>query len=232
VKARVIVITGAFGVLGRAVASAAVEQGARVGLLDIASSPPTEITSLAQASVHLGAGTDVLSPSASQAAMAAVNARFGGIDALINVAGGFLWQTVADGNPTAWESLYRLNVMSALNASLAALPYLRLSSAGRIVNIGAAAALKAGTGMGAYAASKSAVHRLTESLAEELKETGITVNAVLPSIIDTPTNRREMPDADPGKWVSPAALASVILFMASGGASAVTGALIPVTGRG
>jgi NAD(P)-dependent dehydrogenase (short-subunit alcohol dehydrogenase family) len=164
--------------------------------------------------------------------MAAVNDRFGRIDALINIAGGFRWQTIQDGDPQTWDELYRLNVTSTLNASIACLPYLRQAKAGRIVNIGAAAALKAGTGMGAYAAAKSAVHRLTESLADELKAEGITVNAVLPSIIDTPANRKDMPDADRSKWVAPVELASIILFLASDAASALTGALIPVTGRG
>jgi NAD(P)-dependent dehydrogenase (short-subunit alcohol dehydrogenase family) len=164
--------------------------------------------------------------------MAAVNDRFGRIDALINIAGGFRWQTIHDGDPQTWDELHRLNVISTLNASIACLPYLRRAKAGRIVNIGATAALKAATGMGAYAAAKSAVHRLTESLAEELKAEGITVNAVLPSIIDTPANRKDMPDADRSKWVAPAELAAVILFLASDAASALTGALIPVTGRG
>ena len=113
----------------------------------------------------------------------------------------------------------------------AALPYLKQSDAGRIVNVGANGALKSAAGMGAYAASKAAVHRLTESLAEELKSSTVTVNAVLPSILDTPQNRADMPDADPAKWVAPADLAAVILFLASPEARAVTGALIPVTGK-
>jgi NAD(P)-dependent dehydrogenase (short-subunit alcohol dehydrogenase family) len=99
------------------------------------------------------------------------------------------------------------------------------------VNIGANAAIRAAAGMGAYAASKAAVARLTESLAEELKDKGITVNAVLPSIIDTPQNRTDMPDADFTRWVSPAQLAEVILFLLSDASAAVTGALLPVTGR-
>ncbi|MCY1454645.1 3-oxoacyl-[acyl-carrier-protein] reductase FabG [compost metagenome] len=115
--------------------------------------------------------------------------------------------------------------------SKAALPLLTQGTHGRIVNIGAGAALKAGMGMGAYAASKAGVARLTESLAEELKDTGVTVNAVLPSIIDTLQNRADMPDADFSRWVSPAELAAVILFLLSSEASAVTGALIPVSGR-
>jgi NAD(P)-dependent dehydrogenase (short-subunit alcohol dehydrogenase family) len=127
--------------------------------------------------------------------------------------------------------MHALNVKTTLNASRAALPHLKASPEGRIVNIGANGAVKAGHGMGAYAASKAGVHRLTEALAEELKPTSVTVNAVLPSIIDTAANRADMPDADPKKWVAPADLAAVILFLASPEARAVTGALIPVTGK-
>ena len=127
--------------------------------------------------------------------------------------------------------LYAMNVKTAANASRAALPWLRKSAAGRIVNVGAMGAVKSAAGMGAYGASKAGVHRLTESLAEELKGEGITVNAVLPSIIDTPANRADMPDADFSAWVSPADLAKVMLFLASPDGRAVTGALLPVTGR-
>jgi NAD(P)-dependent dehydrogenase (short-subunit alcohol dehydrogenase family) len=127
--------------------------------------------------------------------------------------------------------MFAVNVKTALFASRAAIPFLKQSGQGRIINIGANAALKAGAGMGAYAASKSGVHRLTESLAEELKADGITVNAVLPSIIDTPANRADMPKADFATWVSPRALAEVILFLASDAGAPITGALLPVTGR-
>ena len=160
-----------------------------------------------------------------------VKAKFGRLDALLNIAGGFQWETVEGGKDDAWERMYALNLMTALNACRAALPYLIESGAGRIVNVGAQSALHAASGMGPYAASKSAVHRLTESLANELKEKSVTVNAVLPSIIDTPGNRREMPKADFDRWVAPADLAAVMLFLASDEAKAITGALIPVTGR-
>jgi NAD(P)-dependent dehydrogenase (short-subunit alcohol dehydrogenase family) len=126
--------------------------------------------------------------------------------------------------------MYALNVLTALNASRAALSHLAASSSGRIVNVGAMGALQAGAGMGAYAASKAGVHRLTEALAAEWKGK-ITVNAVLPSIIDTPANRASMPKADFGKWVTPQELANVILFLVSDAASAITGALLPVSGR-
>ena len=134
------------------------------------------------------------------------------------------------GDTATWERLYRVNTLTALNASRAAIPHLIASGSGRIINIGALGALKAGSGMGPYAASKSGVHRLTEALANELKG-NVTVNAVLPSTIDTPANRRDMPKADFSTWVTPQELANVILFLASPEASAITGALIPVSGR-
>jgi len=126
--------------------------------------------------------------------------------------------------------MYALNVLTALNTSRAAIPFLQASPAGRIVNVGAMGALQAGSGMGPYAASKAGVHRLTEALAAEYKGK-ITVNAVLPSTIDTEANRTSMPKADFAKWVRPQELADVILFLVSDAASAVTGALIPIAGR-
>jgi NAD(P)-dependent dehydrogenase (short-subunit alcohol dehydrogenase family) len=113
----------------------------------------------------------------------------------------------------------------------AALPYLLQSGSGRIVNIGAMAAAKAAAGMGAYAASKAGVARLTEALADELKDRHVTVNAILPSILDTPRNRLDMPQADFTRWVKPVEAAEVIAFLVSDAARAVTGALIPVAGR-
>jgi len=227
---RVVAITGAFGVLGAAVAKAAAGQGARVVLIDFAPDPPAGLMeACGPGAVALG-GVD-LADAARASAVVDKAAESGGLDALINVAGGFRWQTVEEGDPAAWDHLYALNVKTTLNATRAALPYLKRSQGGRIVNIGANGAVKASAGMGAYAASKAAVHRLTESLAEELKADGVTVNAVLPSIIDTPTNRADMPDADFGAWVAPADLAAVVLFLASPAARAVTGALVPVTGR-
>jgi len=147
------------------------------------------------------------------------------------VAGAFRWQTVADGDLGNWDLLYTVNLRTAVVASKAALPYLRARGGGRIINVGAAAAAKAGKGMGAYAAAKAGVAKLTESLAEEVKDQGINVNAVLPSIIDTPANRADMATADFSRWVTPKALADVILFLASDAARAVTGALLPVAGR-
>ena len=223
-QGRKIVITGGLGVLGRAVAEAALGSGARVALIDFA----------AEGTVPGGAmligGVDLSEHAAAEAAMARANQALGGVDALLNIAGGFVWQTHAEGEPEGWDRMFRMNLKTAANATRAALPYLEASGSGRVVNVGANGALKAAAGMGAYAASKAGVHKLTESLAEELKGR-VTVNAVLPSIIDTAQNRADMPDADPAKWVRPEELAAVMLFLASEQASAVTGALVPVTGR-
>jgi NAD(P)-dependent dehydrogenase (short-subunit alcohol dehydrogenase family) len=229
-EGRVVVVTGAFGALGRVVVEAAAARGASAAALGEAPAPSAELAQRLRPPILVVAGTDLASADQARAAMAAVNSHFGRIDALVNVAGGFLWEKIESGAPQNWERMFALNLKTTLNASQAALPYLVASGAGRIVNVGALAALKAGAGMGPYAASKSGVHRFTESLAEEFKGRSVTVNAVLPSTIDTPANRTSMPDADFSKWVAPGDLAAVILFLASREAGAVTGALVPVTG--
>ena len=226
---RVIAITGAFGVLGQAVAKAAAGQGARLALIDYAADAPAGLPGGADVMV-LG-GVDLTDPVHAGAAMDAAAERFGGIDALLNIAGGFKWETVQGGSIESWPEMYRLNVLTATNASRSAVPHLKRSAAGRIVNVGSSAALKASLGMGSYAASKAGVHALTQALAEELKGDEVTVNAVLPSILDTAINRADMPNADFSAWVQPADLAAVMLFLASEAAVAVTGALVPVTGR-
>lgn len=222
---RIFAITGGFGVLGQAVARAALAAGHTVALIDAA--PASQ--GAPEGALSLG-GVDLTDPAAAAEAFAEIADRLGGLDVLVNVAGGFVWQTLADGDPDQWERLYRLNTLTNANASRAALPHLLASRAGRIVSVGANGAVKAAGGMGAYAASKAGVHRLTESLAEELKGK-VTVNAVLPSIIDTPANRADMPDADFTAWVTADEVAQAILWLASEQASGVTGALLPVVGR-
>jgi NAD(P)-dependent dehydrogenase (short-subunit alcohol dehydrogenase family) len=226
-SAPVAVITGAFGVLGQSLVRAALAAGYQVAALDFADAPSAALPTGAE---PFG-GVDLAEPAMAEAAMAGVVGRFGRIDALFNVAGGFTWETVGDGDPASWHRMHRLNVMTTLNASRAVLASFKTQGAGRIVNVGANGAVKAAMGMGAYAASKAGVHRLTEALAEEFKAEGITVNAVLPSIIDTPTNRTDMPDADFSQWVQPDDLAAVMIFLASPAARGITGALLPVTGK-
>ncbi len=222
---KVIVVTGAQGALGKIVVEMALTRGARVAGIDHA---PAQMQATA---AHAEFGDVDLSDAAqARTAIDAAAKHFGRLDVLINIAGGFAFETVGDGDIKTWQRMYALNVLTALNASRAALTHLVASNAGRIINIGALGAVQAGSGMGPYAASKAGVHRLTEALASEWKGK-VTVNAVLPSIIDTQANRASMPKADVSKWVTPQELAEVILFLASDAASAVTGALIPVSGR-
>ncbi|MEY9184317.1 NAD(P)-dependent dehydrogenase (short-subunit alcohol dehydrogenase family) [Bradyrhizobium sp. USDA 326] len=224
-QGKVIIVTGALGALGTVVAEAALARGARVAGINHA---PSQLSATHER-IEIG-GVDLSDAAQANNAVETAANHFGRLDALINIAGGFAFETVGDGDMKTWQRMHALNVLTALNASRAALPHLAGSKAGRIVNIGAMGALQAGSGMGPYAASKAGVHRLTEALANEWKGK-VTVNAVLPSIIDTAANRADMPKADFSKWVTPQELAEVILFLASDAASGVTGALIPVGGR-
>ena len=228
-QGKIVAVTGGFGQLGLAVVRAALDAGAQVAALDRARQP-ADTKALAGALV-LG-DIDLAESSAATKALDQVVAQFGGLDALVNIAGTFRWETLEKGSLDTWDLLYRVNLRSAVSTSHAALPHLKKRGGGRIINIGAgAAATKASAGMGAYTASKAGVAKLTEALAEEVKDRGITVNAILPSTIDTPANRADMPNADFSRWVPPKAIADVIVFLLSDQASAVTGALIPVSGR-
>ncbi|MGE0371685.1 MAG: SDR family NAD(P)-dependent oxidoreductase [Gammaproteobacteria bacterium] len=222
-QGKVVVITGGFGVLGRAAGQAAREAGAKPVLIDYAPVPEDLHNMIA-----LG-GVDLTNADAAAAAIAAARDVGGRIDALFNIAGGFAWSTVADSSLELWEKMFAINTKTALNASRAALPHL-IETKGAIVNVGANGAVRAGAGFGAYAASKQGVHKLTEAMADELKGE-VRVNAVLPSVLDTAQNRKDMPDANFRAWVAPASLAKVMLFLASDEARDITGALIPVTGR-
>ncbi|WP_037521974.1 SDR family oxidoreductase [Sphingobium yanoikuyae] len=221
--AGVVAVTGAAGALGRAAVQVLRAAGWTVAGIDLGDVPADGVD------LALG-GIDLSDEQAVAGAAAKIGEALGGLDGLVNIAGGFSWETVEDGSVATWDRLYGMNVRTALIATRALLPLLR-DGGGAIVNIGAAASVKAAAGMGAYAASKAGVARLTEALAEELKDAGVRVNAVLPSIIDTPANRADMPDADVSRWVSPEALGGVIAFLLSPAAEPITGALIPVTGR-
>ncbi|MCC6379590.1 MAG: SDR family NAD(P)-dependent oxidoreductase [Burkholderiales bacterium] len=225
-----VMITGASGNLGRAVSTAFAARGANLVLL-ARNGTQLDATFPGGDPRRMLVAADLLDPSQAEAAAAAAVARFGRIDVLCNLAGGFrMGPPVHATADSDWAALFDLNVRTLLHAARAVVPRMLAAGSGRIVNVGAFAAQRGTAGMGAYAASKSAVIRLTESMAAELRGKGINVNCVLPTVIDTPENRAAMPDADPARWVAPHDLASVIAFLGSGAARAVHGAAVPVTG--
>lgn len=231
VNGKIVALTGGFGSLGLTAARVLAERGARLALIGHGKAPGAQaLPSQLAGALQIG-GVDLREPAATQQAIDSIAQQLGGLDALVNVAGGFRWETIADGSADTWDLMFQMNVKTTLNASKSAIPHLVASQGGRIVNISAGAAIKAAAGMGAYSASKAGVSRLTEALAEELKDKGVTVNAILPSIIDTPQNRADMPDADFSRWVKGEEIGAVIAFLLSEDAQAITGASIPVVGR-
>ncbi len=229
--ARAIIITGAFGALGAAVARRFAATEACLGLIDLGAVPAWAQARFAPPH-RLYGGVDLSASAATAAAVEDFAAACGGLDVLVNLAGGFEWQPLDAQKLEVWDRMFTMNLKTAVVTSAAALPRLKARGAGCIVNVGAGAAARAAAGMGAYTASKAGIQRLTESLAEELKDSHITVNCVLPGTLDTPRNRADMPQADFSRWVAPEALADVIAFLASDAARAVTGAAVRVAGRG
>lgn len=219
-------ITGAAGNLGRAVAQAFASEGASLILMDL----HVEQLRSAYGGEDGGKRFAVADLRDAQSVARALPAGTR-IDVLCNIAGGFrMGQSVHETTDDTWELMLGLNAKSVVNCARAVVPGMLAAGRGKIVNIGAIAGLSGKANMGAYIASKSAVIRLTESMAAELREKGINVNCVLPSTIDTPQNRKDMPKADPKRWVAPEALAEVVLFLASDAARAIHGASIPVAG--
>lgn len=215
---RQIIITGGSGALGRAVVSKAVALGAKVFSFDLANGDIDGVT------YHV---VDLLDSKAVSEAVA----NIGPVDALFNLAGGFsMGPQVQDNDSDEWQRMFAMNVDTLRNMVQAVVPGMQQAGYGKIVNVGALGALQGAAGMGSYIAAKSAVMKLTETLSEELKTQGINVNAVLPSMIDTPANRQAMPDADPSQWVATDDLANAICFLGSDAATAIHGALLPVRG--
>jgi len=225
-----VIVTGAAGNLGRAIAHAFAARGANLVLLDrrreqLDGSHGNETPQ------RLHIAVDLLDPAQVDTAVQTAADRFGRIDVLCNVAGGFRMGTPVHATSDAdWNFLFDINARTLLHVNRTVVPRMLAGGGGKIVNVGAYAAQKGVANMGAYVAAKSAVIRLTETMAAELRERNINVNCVLPTIIDTPENRRAMPDANPSKWVAPGDLANVVVFLASPEARAVHGAALPVTG--
>ena len=227
---RTVMITGAAGHLGRAVAAAFAERGASLVLVDLT----REALHKAYAGEderRLFVPTNLLEQREVEAAVGEALARFEHVDVLCNIAGGFrMGEAVHETSDANWNFLFDINTRTLLNAVRAIVPQMLKAGGGKIVNVGAFAAQKGVAQMGAYTAAKGTVIRMTEAMAGELRDKNINVNCVLPTIIDTPENRAAMPKADPAKWVAPADLANVMVFLASDAARAVHGAALPVTG--
>lgn len=230
-EGKTVLITGGFGNLGIVVAGEAAQRGANIVLIDRAPVPDDERLAQLPGDRMLALGdVDLTDLDQANGAVSAATDKFGGIDALLNIAGGFCWETFSDNELNNWDFMYTINVKTAVTTTKAALPGL-LQRGGAVVCVSAGPALKADMGMGPYAASKAGVARFVESLSQEVKDKGVRINAVMPSVIDTPQNRKDMPDADFSAWVTPEALANVVLFLVSEQSSAITGALIPVFNR-
>ena len=227
---QVVVITGASGNLGRALAAAFAARNAQLVLVD-RQRDRLDAAYGAEDERRLHVAADLMNAEAVEAAARATMDRFGRVDALCNIAGGFrMGSPVHETADADWNFLFDINARTVLHAARAFVPRMLAGGGGKIVNVGAFAAQKGAADMGAYIASKSAVIRLTEAMSAELREKNVNVNCVLPTIIDTPENRKAMPAADPRKWVAPDDLAGVIVFLASDAARAIHGAAIPVTG--
>ncbi len=224
-EAPVYLVAGAAGNLGRRTMDVLARRGARLAGAD-RSAAPGDIG----ATLWLE-GADFFDPAACDALVAAVIDRYGRLDGVAHVVGGFATAAAAEAAPELWEQMFRLNTLTTLNVFRAALPPMRAARNGSLVAVGANAAQHAPASFGPYAASKAAVLRLVEAFAAELKADSVRVNAVLPGTMDTPQNRAAMPNVDPARWVRPEEVAEAIAFLLDSAASGVTGAAVPVPGR-
>jgi len=231
---KVVIVTGSVGNLGLATARALQAAGAKTALLDRSDDRLRQnYPDLVGSPDHFLAGGVDLTNADSMARMAqAICERFGRIDALVNTVGGYRGgKPVHEMDLADWDFLFGVNVRTTLLCSRAVIPQMLRQGRGKIVNVASRDGLQGSAGYSAYSASKSAVLRLTESIAAELKNSNINVNCILPGTIDTPQNRKAMPNGDFSKWVKPEAIAEVILFLISDAARAINGAALPVFGK-
>ena len=234
IKRLVVMVMEAIGNLGIAVTRSFQASGAKLALVDrgedrllktfpdLVSSPDYLLVDCA----------DLMDEGAVEASVGESIQHFGQIDVLVNTVGGFRTGTPLHETPLeTWDFLLNLNARSVFIASKKVIPHMLNQGSGKIINLAARPGLEGQAGMAAYSASKSAVLRLTESMAAELKDQGINVNCIIPGTIDTPQNREAMPNADYSTWVTPESLADVILFLSSAASRDIHGAALPVYGR-
>lgn len=229
---QVVMITGAAGNLGRAAVNAFVAARATCVLVDERIDELAEaFPDLEASDKHLFIELDLLDMGSVEGMAYETVQQLGRIDVLVNIAGGFRMGSPVHEMPMeTWDFMMDLNARTVVHTARAVVPHMLKQDSGKVINIAAYGARQGRAKMGAYVASKNAVTRLTETMAAELRAEGINVNCIMPGTIDTPENREAMPKSDHSKWVPPAALADVILFLASDAARAVHGACIPVRG--
>jgi NAD(P)-dependent dehydrogenase (short-subunit alcohol dehydrogenase family) len=232
--ARVALVTGGTGALGQAVTRAFLEAGARVVATYVSAAEAARVRDeLGDAAGRLRLEqTDVTDSAAVAALVGRTTSRWGRVDYLLNLVGGFaggqpLWET----DDALWARMLDLNLRSAVVCCRAALPGMVARNYGRVVTVSSRTAVRPGPGVAPYAVTKAAVVALTEALAEDVRPYDVNVNCVLPSVLDTPANRRDLPGADVSRWVRPEQLARIILWLTSPEADPINGAAIPVYGR-
>jgi len=221
---KTVLVTGACGIVGTALWQTLTQAGYNVIGVDMANELPFE-----NAKVDFRGGIDLSNEAAVIGLAETLKQEGYALNGLVNIAGGFVWEEALSGDSSTWTRMFQINLMTALNTCKAMAPL--LTNPGAIINIGAAAADKASAGMGAYTASKSAVIKLSEALNEELRANGVRVNVISPTIVDTPTNRNDMPDAAFDDWVSPAQIADLTAFLLSDAALAINGENIRIRGK-
>ncbi len=230
-KDRVAIITGGTGALGRAVVSAFIEEGAMTVCTYIVDEELKGLSSMSKNPNLLLIKSNLTKEKQVAKLVQKTQGRFRKIDVLVNIVGGFVYSKIQDTDEKTWDRMMNMNLKSTFLCSKAVLPQMIKQNYGRIINISSRAALKGLAGVGAYSASKAGVLNLTETIADEVKDHDINVNAILPSTIDTPANRKDMPNSDFSKWVKPEEIARVMVFLASDDSKPISGAAIPVYGK-
>lgn len=228
---KVALITGGTGALGSAVSVAFIAAGARVIATYVVDAELVRFEAAVPAEGRETAKVNLTDRAAVTALVAGIVERHGRLDVLLNIAGGFAAGGVVETTEAELDRLLTINLKTAFLCTQAVLPVMTKQGAGRIVNVTARPGLVGGGGIAAYTISKAAVAALTRATADEVREQGITVNAIAPSTIDTPANRKAMPKVDPSRWVKPGEIAATLVFLASDAAAATSGAIIPVYAR-
>jgi NAD(P)-dependent dehydrogenase (short-subunit alcohol dehydrogenase family) len=223
---QVVFVTGACGMLGEIVTRQFLDAGAQVVGVDL------HWPGMPESQRLLPVQLDLSDPGQCRQAVDIALDRHGHIDVLLHLVGGFsAGAPLAQTSDETWFQMLNINLNSTFMLCREVLPHMLRNRRGRIIAIGAKAGVDPVANMAAYHVSKAAVHALIRSIGRECRGTGVTANAILPSIIDTETNRKAMPDKDHSKWVQPTVIAQLIQYLASGAAADINGALIPIYGQ-